>query len=131
MSVEQDLNEVRSIVYETVFTGGNGTVTVKGNFVKDEGKKDDAGKPQWHLFPWRAAQKVVEVLMHGALKYGEFNWKKLDDIENRYLDAALRHMVEYALGKRIDVDSGKPVLAHAVCCLMFLLELEEEGVDHE
>ena len=91
-----------------------------------EGRKGDSGKPQWGLLPFRAVGEVVQVLTHGAQKYAPDNWRKVPGGRRRYLDAALRHIAAWAMGERLDRDSGLPHLAHAACCVLFLLELDRE-----
>lgn len=93
------------------------------------GRKDDAGKPRWHLLPWRAAALVVDVLEHGARKYAPDNWRVVPDPQPRYFSAAMRHLIAWWGGENRDPESGLPHLAHAACCLLFLLELELDGVD--
>ena len=95
---------------------------------KLKGVKYDQGKLQWHLFPFKAAGEIVKVLMHGARKYSPDNWQYVDDFENRYFDAAMRHMTDYLAGKRHDKDSGLLILAHAACDLLFLIwkEMQKE-----
>lgn len=90
----------------------------------DEGRKDDNGKPRWDLLPLGATSAVVDVLTHGAVKYAPDNWRKVPEPKRRYFAAALRHLVAYWRGEKLDPDSGKPHLAHAACCLLFLLEFE-------
>ena len=71
--------------------------------------------------------EVVEVLLtHGADKYGKENWKELDDFENRYYAALMRHIVEWRKGNKIDSDSGLPHLSHAMCNLVFLCWKEKQ-----
>jgi hypothetical protein len=86
------------------------------------GRKYDTGKPQMRLVPPRALRETAEVLTFGATKYAPDNWRKLDDLQNRYLDAALRHINEFQMGQRTDPESGRHVLAHSICDLMFVLE---------
>lgn len=86
-----------------------------------QGKKDDQGKTQWSLLPWEEVEEVVKVLMHGAKEYGDWNWKELDDPAERYFSAAQRHILSWWEGEKIDKKSGLPHLAHAACCLLFLL----------
>lgn len=90
------------------------------------GRKDDSGKARYSLLPWRGLDEVVAVLEHGARKYGEGNWRKVPDARRRYLDAALRHIRAEFRGDPCDGESGAPHLAHAVCSLLFVLELDAE-----
>lgn len=87
-----------------------------------EGKKYDAGKSRMALLPPRALKEVARVLTYGAQKYDEHNWKKLENLEPRYMDALLRHVFDYLSGEELDEESGLSHLAHAVCCLLFVLE---------
>lgn len=89
------------------------------------GVKADTGKLRYSLLPWLGVDEVVHVLEHGAAKYGEENWRKVDDARRRYLDAALRHIREDMRGGTLDGDSGRRTLAHAVASLLFVLELDE------
>ncbi len=84
--------------------------------------KYDSGKLKWSLLPLKAIAQVVSVLNMGAAKYGANNWKKgLDDFDNRYFDAAVRHIMAWKSGEEKDPESGLHHLAHAVCCLLFLI----------
>ena len=86
-----------------------------------EGKKYDGGKPQMHLLPPKAIEQVAEVLTFGAVKYGEHNWKELDNLQNRYTSAALRHIFQ-SMEQELDEETGCYHEAHAICCLLFKLE---------
>ena len=72
----------------------------------------------------KALKEVAEVMEFGAKKYSRGNWTKVDDKE-RYIAAPLRHLLAYQQGEKIDPESGKNHLAHAICSLLFLLELEK------
>lgn len=89
-----------------------------------EGRKLDAGKPRFDLMPLHAYKAVVDVLTYGAGKYAPENWRKVDGWRWRYYRAALGHIYAWAVGERLDAESGLPHLAHAVCCLLFILELD-------
>jgi len=88
------------------------------------GVKFDQEKPQWTLVPFKAFDHVVEVLTIGARKYAPDNWKKVPNARQRYIDAAFRHMSAYAGGEKLDAETGKNHLAHAMCCLLFLLAFD-------
>lgn len=85
------------------------------------GRKFDHGKLRWDLLPWPEVGEAVEVLTFGALKYEDDNWKKVDLPRARYFAAALRHLIAWWGGERKDPESGRSHLAHAVCCLLFLM----------
>ena len=87
----------------------------------EQGKKFDQGKPNWALLPMEAINDVVKVLTFGATKYGKGNWKHLDDWEDRYFAAVMRHLESWQSGERLDSESGLPHLAHAATNLIFML----------
>lgn len=86
------------------------------------GRKDDGDKLRYDLLPLEAERLVVAVLTYGAQKYAPDNWRVVPDARARYHAAARRHLAAWASGEKLDPESGHPHLAHAVCCLMFLLE---------
>ena len=70
---------------------------------------------------------VVEVLTHGAEKYSDNNWKTAKD-NNRYWSALGRHLFAYDLDNNsMDEESGFTHGAHAMCNIIFLLELLSNG----
>lgn len=91
------------------------------------GKKADAGKARWDLVPLGALGVVVDVLGFGAAKYGDDNWRKVPDARRRYFAAAMRHLVAWYGGERLDPESGLHHLGHAMCCLLFLLALDDSA----
>lgn len=97
-----------------------------------EGTKYDTGKRIWSLLPWEPLGLVVDVLMSGAKKYSPNNWMKVNPPE-RYLDAAMRHLVARLQGEVLDKESGLPHLAHLTCCALFSLWFDHfnKGEPHE
>jgi len=89
--------------------------------------KADDDKAPFHLLPSDAIEDVVWALQEGASKYGDYNWKK-GMSWSRYLSAALRHIFAWMRREDVDRESGIPHLAHAVCCLLFLLEYGKHGL---
>ena len=90
------------------------------------GVKYDEEKPRMHLLPPKATIEVAKVLTFGAQKYDEQNWRKLENLQNRYTSGALRHIFAHMDGEKLDPESGISHLAHALCCLLFKLEIELE-----
>jgi hypothetical protein len=90
------------------------------------GVKYDEEKPRMHLLPPKATIEVAKVLTFGAQKYDEENWRKLENLQNRYTSGALRHIFAHMDGEKLDPESGISHLAHALCCLLFKLEIELE-----
>ena len=95
------------------------------------GKKYDGEKPQMYLLPPKAITEVAKVLTFGASKYGPENWRKLDDLQNRYSSAAMRHIFAHMDGEQLDPETELSHLAHALCCLLFKLEIELENAKIE
>lgn len=93
------------------------------------GVKADAGKDRWSLLPWEQIGDVVRVLTYGAKKYPPNNWKKIVEWEDRYASAAMRHIASRLAGERRDPETGLPHLAHAVCCLLFMMWFDDSGND--
>lgn len=89
------------------------------------GRKFDGGKLQYGLLPPLALRETVRVLTFGAEKYEPDNWKRVPDPIRRYFDAAQRHLWAYKEGEVNDPESGVSHLAHALCCIMFMLDLDE------
>jgi hypothetical protein len=100
--------------------------------VSPEFKKDDSGKPRFELLPSVALEEVAKVLTYGAKKYthdgidGSDNWR-LGTTWRRYIGASLRHIFAFLRGEDSDPETGCSHLAHAVCCLLFLLEFQLVG----
>jgi hypothetical protein len=44
-----------------------------------------------HSDPMAAWDEIIEILVHGEIKYGSFNWKSVRPFEGRYWPAAGRH----------------------------------------
>lgn len=92
---------------------------------KSEGKKFDCGKPRWSLLPRGTLLKVIQVLEAGAVKYDVDNWKSVPDARTRYYDAMNRHIEAWWSGEKYDQEDGLHHLAHATCCALFLIWLDE------
>jgi len=88
------------------------------------GMKHDGGKLDYTLVPWDGLEDVIRVLEFGAKKYSRDNWRKVDNADTRYLAAAFRHLVAHNSGDVNDPESGLPHLAHAGCCILFMLAKE-------
>lgn len=94
------------------------------------GTKYDAGKPILGAVPPNAEIAVGRVLAFGAATYARDNWRVLEDAQTRYMDAALRHLNAVRRGESQDSESGEHHLAHAACCVLFMLELALEEQDN-
>jgi hypothetical protein len=98
--------------------------------VKSEANKADSGKLPLDLLPPELLINVAQVLRHGAEKYDRYNWAK-GMAWSRVYAAAQRHLLKWWTHHEADEDSGLSHLAHAACCLAFLLAYEDRrlGID--
>ena len=91
------------------------------------GRKDDKEKNRLDLVEPEFIEGIGEVLTFGANKYEPNNWQKVEDAENRYYAAALRHLIAWRKGEKIDPESGLSHLDHVACNVMFLKHFEREA----
>lgn len=93
------------------------------------GHKDDSGKPHMNLLLQEipnALEEISNCLRLGEQKYGRGNWKRVENKEDRYLAALLRHLTAYHKGEKKDPESGRSHLAHVAVNSLFLLDGESE-----
>jgi len=95
-----------------------------------EALKYDATKTPVELLPSEAMLEIAKVLGFGALKYDAHNWRK-GLAWSRLIGATMRHLWAFARGEDNDPESGLSHLAHAGCCVLFLLtyQLTSTGTD--
>lgn len=86
--------------------------------------KFDSDKLPVNLLSSEALLQTAAVLKFGAKKYAEHNWRK-GFLWSRPLAAAMRHLLAFNAGQDRDPESNLSHLAHAMCCIMFLLEFEK------
>ena len=89
---------------------------------KTDDKKILPNKRDWDIVPLSFFAPVVDVFQEAGKKYGRCSWMHCEpeELDQKYLSAALRHIAEYADGNQIDRDSGLPHLAHAMANLGIL-----------
>lgn len=87
---------------------------------------ESAAKPRLDLVPWGAVTEIAEVLTFGAAKYEDNNWAR-GARWGRYFAALCRHIFAWWRGEDRDPETGKSHLAHAGCCLLFLMEYQRNG----
>ncbi|CAB4167992.1 hypothetical protein UFOVP1666_122 [uncultured Caudovirales phage] len=97
---------------------------IKSQHATTGGRKFDGDKLQYGLLPVSSLKDVVKVLTFGAKKYEKDNWKYVPDGKSRYFDAAQRHLWAYKEGELNDPETGISHIAHAICCLMFINDLD-------
>lgn len=111
------------------------TITITGDVCMDcrpsqLAIKHDAHKPRYDLIPPEALDAFVQVLTYGAEKYEDRNWEK-GMPWGRFFAACMRHLWAWWRGETNDPETGLPHLAHACCCIMFLLTYECRGVGED
>ena len=92
------------------------------------GHKDDQEKNRLDLIEPEFIEGVGKVLTFGADKYEPNNWQKVEDAENRYYAAAMRHLMAWRKGEKTDPESGISHLYHVACNIMFLQYFEREEI---
>lgn len=95
-------------------------------FISETGRKDDQEKNRLDLIEPEFIEGVGKVLTFGANKYEPNNWQKVEDAEDRYYAAALRHLIAWRKGEKTDQESGISHLDHVACNIMFLQHFERE-----
>lgn len=112
---------------------GHGCISTNGqslpNFTQSHytlgsGIKHDGEKPDMSLLSSIAMTEVAKVMTFGKKKYAAHNWRG-GFVWSRPAAAALRHIFAWLGGEDKDPETGLSHLAHASCCLMFLLEFEQ------
>ena len=95
-----------------------------------KGVKYDGDKLPFQLMPWDAVEEVCKVLQFGAKKYAPRNWES-GFAWYRPWSAGMRHMTRWWLGEDNDQETGLSHIAHACCCMLFILAfiIRRVGVD--
>lgn len=92
--------------------------------------KQDAGKARIDLIAPEFLFETAAVLEFGAAKYSERNWER-GMSWGRCFGALMRHMWAWWGGEQKDQETGLSHLAHAACCLMFLMAYEKRAVGND
>lgn len=87
-----------------------------------------AKKFSLRYLPLSANIAVNQAFEDGAAKYGAANWREKGVAATVYVDAALRHIMQYFDGgQKLAADSGVHNLGHAMACLAIIIDAEQEG----
>lgn len=92
--------------------------------------KFDGEKVRFDLIPAGPLEQVARVLQHGSKKYGDYNYLRGDGLTySRLYAACLRHLMAWWRGEDLDDESGEHHLAHAACCLLMVLHIDNPKND--
>lgn len=94
---------------------------------EQEGRKDDLGKVPLHLLPFDALYGISAVLEFGAKKYGDRNWEK-GMAWSRIFRACISHLFQWFMRYPYDEETKITHLAHAGCCILFLIAYEHRRI---
>lgn len=86
-----------------------------------------AKKPRLSLIPPAGLVYAALAMENGAAKYSSYNWREKKVQAMIYLEACMRHILSYQDGEENARDSGLPHLAHALSCLLILIDAKETG----
>ena len=100
--------------------------TVETPALQKEGQKFDSDKPKYSLLVWDFILEIVKVMGFGAKKYSKDNWQLVSNAQERYFDAAMRHLLTWKSGELKDKETSLSHLAHCACCLMFLFWFDKK-----
>jgi hypothetical protein len=81
--------------------------------------------PTLSVIPSTALIHMGQAMADGAEKYGAFNWRDHPVLASIYVDACLRHVMQWWDRETLAKDSGIHHLGHAMACLGILLDAEE------
>lgn len=92
--------------------------------------KNDEGKNRLDLWPPDAYLEIGKVLTFGASKYADRAWEE-GMAWSRVYAALQRHLNAWWAGESKDPETGYSHLAHAGCCLIFLLAYELRNIGQD
>lgn len=78
-------------------------------------------------FPPTALAHGAHAMMDGAEKYDPYNWRTKPVIASIYVDAAMRHIMDWFEGQEVATDSEVHHLGHAMACCAILIDAQEYG----
>lgn len=73
---------------------------------------------------------MAKVLTFGAEKYSANSWQELEDGEERYRAALLRHTFAIQRGELYDPETGLLHAAHVMTNAAFIIELQKKRVEN-
>lgn len=84
-------------------------------------------KPSFMDIPIPALREMQRAHADGAAKYGALNWRN-DPVDIKtYINAAVRHLLDFAEGQNRAPDSGVHHLAHVAACCNIVMDSQIRG----
>lgn len=104
-------------------------------YTKEEGTADkgkalkyDDNKVDWAILPLGAVEEIIKVMKFGESKYARGNFAEGTGLSyTRLLNALVRHTFAFMRGEDLDPESGLSHMAHAGCCVLFILHYIVNG----
>lgn len=93
--------------------------------MKDTNNPKDAvgsDKLPLHLWPASATAFGCIGLLNGMLKYGRANWREAGIRPSIYVDATIRHLIDWFEGEEFDPEDGVHNLSAALACMAILVD---------
>ena len=94
------------------------------------GRKDDKGKLRWDLLNLADVEEIVKVFTWAITEkdppYEPNSWQLVDDPENRYFAALMRHIAAHQKGTIYDDESKLLTLSHIATDALILLHFVKE-----
>ena len=81
-------------------------------------------KPPISLVSPIALIHCAMAMKNGAVKYGPYNWRDEKVSASIYIDAAMRHLLDWADGEEVADDSKVHHLGHAMACCAILMDAQ-------
>lgn len=113
-----------SMEYADTFGSHPAYAPVDGNLKNERGR----AKAQVQLFPPAGIILGSDAMVHGATKYGSYNWRSGSVELMTYLGAILRHTLALIDGQDFDEESGKLHLAHILATAAIIADANSCGV---
>lgn len=126
---EGDVGVVESVILDIAPRFAEDTMPPKFSAEVGNPKVGAASKKySLRYLPLSANIEVNRALENGADKYGLCNWRDTNVKASVYIDAALRHIMQWQEGQEDASDSTVHNLGHAMASLAIIIDAQAQGV---
>lgn len=94
-------------------------------------KEKDDSKSRVDLIPAEVILALGDALNYGAKKYKPNSWQNVKDGDDIHYASALRHLLKWRNGIKIDSESNQSHILHAFSNIMFILYREINNVGNK